>query len=704
MARIGIATTQLPELTTAGGIAAVTARLAKELQKYGHDVFIFVGRTERPLNDQLKNVYAEQGITLEEIGSTKILVSPWWLNFQYCLLEKIKKFEIEILICQEWQGIASLASGLSMSNIPIITWLHGGGLYDKVGAKQEIKNIYEVFDIYQEQIQVANSSLVISPSKYLLEFYKNYNWEISKSVVLPYHLPVFAFKKTENKSQLPNIVFVSALSKRKGFDKALETVLKLKKAGYAFSFEIYGKYADIPPKLIEGFLKNHKIDYSLNQNISISEIWERISKKNSTLLVTSRLDNSPGVIYEAISSGVRVLVSETQGGSELMVEFPEHISVIDYSNAAKNWDFISTDLDLNKIDHEDFNKKVTDIWHLNIENIIRDYRETSDNRVSNSVVVEKISKNLTVVIITKDRQAFFKAAIKSVLDQSIRPCQIIVIEDVTNKSGSVKNICLETDKEVNTDYYAIEYEDDLELIKYEPHLGQTRAATSRNLALEKVKTEYIAFLDDDNMFFGDHLEKCMETLLKSDSDAVTPFLAQLATTETLNKFMKYSQVAVMAGDHYRELNLFANLAMDSHICISTKVLKEVGGFPVDLAPEDWALGLQILKAKKKIVSTGLATILYRINSDGNQSVLNNSTETALSLAKLGAQYDIPKSSNWLITSLIWQNFSSAITPKMYFQSNLLRLIARGLNLLMKGEFKLLLVGIKKFMGKLNFLQ
>jgi hypothetical protein len=218
-----------------------------------------------------------------------------------------------------------------------------------------------------------------------------------------------------------------------------------------------------------------------------------------------------------------------------------------------------------------------------------------------------------------------------------------------------------------------------------------------------VTTEYVAFLDDDNIFLDDHLEKCMETLLKSNSDAVTPFLAQIATTETLNKTLDYSQVAVMAGDHYRELNLFANVAMDSHICISTKALQEIGGFPVDLAPEDWALALKILKAKKKFVSTGLATVLYRINSDGNQSVLNNSTETEISLAKLGAQHDFPKSSNWLIATLSRWNFSSAKTPKIYFQKNLFRLSARGLNLLMKGEFKLLFAGMRKFWSKLNFL-
>jgi len=699
MAKIGIATTQLPELTTAGGIAAVTVRLATELTSSGHEVFILVGRTEKKLTSQVIKKYQNLGITVTEIKGSNLQVSPWWLTFQYKLMEEVQNFKLELLICQEWQGIASLVSGKHMSRVPVISWLHGGGLYDKTGSGEVVRNQYEAFDIYQEQIQVKNSKLTISPSLYLVNFYKEFNWSIPESKIIPYHLPIFSHQKINKQRSKPSIIFVSALSKRKGFDKALSYVSRLKSNGNEFKFEIYGKYSDIETSFIRSYLTKNKIDFKMNQKISTAKIWEKVSGKNSTLLVPSRLDNSPGVIYEAVSSGVKVLVSDTQGGVELKKYFPEHIQRINFDNTELNWEFIASDVVLKEIDCMQFNRNLTKTWNEIIDTQLEEHKKNI-SFMSNSELLDLVRNELSVVIITKDRQRFFKSAIQSVLLQTAKPKKIIVIEDVSNATGEVSNECLEASKIIETNYISLSYVDDVEAIKHEPHLGQTRAAMSRNRALELVETRYVAFLDDDNIILPQHLESCMKTLLETNADAVTPFLAQLASTKDFVATLTPTQIAVMAGDHFEEMNLFLNLAMDSHICIKTSVLQEIGGFPVDAAPEDWALALNLIKMEKRITSTGEASVLYRLNSSGNQYLLNNSNYTELSLIRVGSKYNLTNKSNWLLTTLVWLSLRSKNEPKTYLKNNSFNFIKRGLKLLFEGEFSLLMNGIKKFLRRL----
>jgi glycosyltransferase involved in cell wall biosynthesis len=95
-----------------------------------------------------------------------------------------------------------------------------------------------------------------------------------------------------------------------------------------------------------------------------------------------------------------------------------------------------------------------------------------------------MTSNITVCIATiPPRRELLRRAVASVLGQDLRPDAIIVETDVQR-------------------------------------LG---AASTKNRALAKVTTKYVAFLDDDDEFLPQHLAQCHGHMLSTGADVVYPW-------------------------------------------------------------------------------------------------------------------------------------------------------------------------------------
>jgi glycosyltransferase involved in cell wall biosynthesis len=695
--KIGIFTTQLPELTTGGGIGNVTARLAKELAYEGLDVEILISRTEvSPTKEQIGE-YLSSGVKIRELSKSNVRTTPWWLGFQNDINNDLKNCDYDLVISQEWQAPLGIAANLSKSSVPTITWIHGGTLYDHVGSDKEFKNQFQVIDAHLEQVQLEKSDVVVSPSNYLIDFYRSYGWKFPETRISPYHFPRYNFRNIHQDNTNITLAFVSALSKRKGFDEALNLVAKLKNDGLKFTFGIYGKFLDIKKSEIVQFLQKNKIPHYFRQELTPSEIWNELSEKNTTVLLPSRLDNSPSVAYESLSASCKILASATQGTLELQSDFPNHIFLWDNDNMEEVRSFIESEpILLPSMDK--INEKVSDFW-------IKLIGETLEKKKSakSIVPIEEFKSQISVIIITKDRPDFFRRALDSVLNQSVLPAEIIVVEDVSNGTTNVQQDCIDASKTLSVEYHQVFYPqvDEFSFSKSFGN-GQTRAAKSRNLAASFAKYPLLAFLDDDNLFSHKHLELSRNELLGSNLDAVTPFLAQVFSEEPLSFQVQPTQIAVMAGSRFGLLNSLANVCMDSQILIKKEVFNTIHGFPENSRPEDWAMGLRILGNGFRFGTTGEPTVLYRLNLDGIQAQLSTQNSSWVSLDKEILRLNQNQSGTMLISKLAaaaFQNLSSISHSNKTLRSYYL---SYGLKLLRIGNFKELWFGIRKYIRRLKF--
>ena len=171
------------------------------------------------------------------------------------------------------------------------------------------------------------------------------------------------------------------------------------------------------------------------------------------------------------------------------------------------------------------------------------------------------------------RTKYLSRALRSVLDQSVHPQDIIVVTD--------------------TD-----------------HAG---AAATRNRGLDLVETEFVALLDDDDHFYLQHLEVCLEWIRRHDADIVYPWFDVIGGTDPLGMFGQLFDPEHLKVSNYIPVTVMAK----------TETLRSVGGFiphPDALGHpnEDWGCWLAVHDAGGKIVHVPERTWAWRHDS-GNTS-------------------------------------------------------------------------------------
>ena len=148
---------------------------------------------------------------------------------------------------------------------------------------------------------------------------------------------------------------------------------------------------------------------------------------------------------------------------------------------------------------------------------------------------------VSVIIPTYKRSDKIDAAIKSVVNQTFKNIEIIVIDD--NKENSIDRIKTE---EIVKKYKNIKY------IKNKKNEG---GCTSRNNGIKNSTGNYICFLDDDDEYTLDKIEKQLNFMIKNnldvsftDSKEINKEKQKIKTHKNFNKYnsiLKYHLIEMI---------------------------------------------------------------------------------------------------------------------------------------------------------------
>ena len=167
-------------------------------------------------------------------------------------------------------------------------------------------------------------------------------------------------------------------------------------------------------------------------------------------------------------------------------------------------------------------------------------------------------KNISCVIATHNRDEYLKDAVYSVINQTYPPFEIIISNNLPNNN---------TQTLINT----ISAKSSIP-INYIEHTMKGRGSISYNLAVSEAKGDYIAFLDDDDMWEPDYLEKTQSLILKKESKIVYTWFLKLQN----NKIFPYKQLK----DNIRMKDvLLVNPGCGiSNLIVEKKLFVSLGGF------------------------------------------------------------------------------------------------------------------------------
>ncbi|MFN0277451.1 MAG: glycosyltransferase family 2 protein [Pyrinomonadaceae bacterium] len=186
---------------------------------------------------------------------------------------------------------------------------------------------------------------------------------------------------------------------------------------------------------------------------------------------------------------------------------------------------------------------------------------------------------ISVIIPNYNYGRYLRQAVQSALDQTLRPHEIIVVDD-----GST-----DESKEILRGFG-----DSIKIIEQ----SNKGVAAARNNGAEIADGEFLAFLDADDYWHNEKLEKQME---KFDSDAEIGFVHCGHSNVDENGVHLDDYISGQEGWVASELLRFQEVVIANTIIVRREVFKKVGGYDTnrELHPsEDWDLCYRLARVCK----------------------------------------------------------------------------------------------------------
>lgn len=188
---------------------------------------------------------------------------------------------------------------------------------------------------------------------------------------------------------------------------------------------------------------------------------------------------------------------------------------------------------------------------------------------------------VSIIIPTHNRANVVKRAIQSALNQTYKNIEVIVVSD-----GSTDN----TDLVIRE---LLEKDSRLKYISYNTPKGGNAA---RNIGIEAAIYDYIAFLDDDDEWMYDKLEKQMN-LFKKDKEIGLVYTG--SEIIYVDEDTSYISNPKNKGDLSNYILLENCIGTTSTVVLKKEVINKVGAFDVNLgARQDYDLWIRICQEVK----------------------------------------------------------------------------------------------------------
>lgn len=191
-------------------------------------------------------------------------------------------------------------------------------------------------------------------------------------------------------------------------------------------------------------------------------------------------------------------------------------------------------------------------------------------------------KMVSVVITTYKRPAeIVKRAAKSVLSQTYKDIELIIVDDSPETYEQRSEVC----------EMALSLG---ERVKYIPHEKNMGACAARNTGIENAGGEFVAFLDDDDEWMPEKIEKQLDVMVKNEKTALV-YCGRITFNTSTNTEVE-QKVSFYKGNVYEKLILNNFVGSTSFPLIRKDVLEKLGGFDVNMkAAQDYELWLRIAR-------------------------------------------------------------------------------------------------------------
>ena len=226
------------------------------------------------------------------------------------------------------------------------------------------------------------------------------------------------------------------------------------------------------------------------------------------------------------------------------------------------------------------------------------------------------SPMVSIIIPTCNRPHFLKEALESVLSQTYKNYEIIVISDGGKDDSPMIN--------------SLDHGGKIIYLRQEESRGPS---ATRNTGLKAARGKYIAYLDDDDIYYPTHLETLVTFLERNNYRVAYTDSYQASQTWITDRYVITDKEIKYNFDFDRERFLVSNYIHIISIVHRRELLDEVGLFDEKLEThEDWDLCIRLSQACD-FYHIPKATAEFRVRDDMTNAITSKS-ESLLETLKL----------------------------------------------------------------------
>jgi glycosyltransferase involved in cell wall biosynthesis len=204
---------------------------------------------------------------------------------------------------------------------------------------------------------------------------------------------------------------------------------------------------------------------------------------------------------------------------------------------------------------------------------------------------------VSTIIPVYNAQPFIRETLEAALAQTFDDHEVIVVDD-----GSTDGTCKIVE----------EYRGQVKLLRQE----NAGPAAARNRGVANVSSEWIAFLDADDVWETGKLEMQLTRAAETGSSFVYTNRENIGDLKHVAKIQ--SESVVLHEGHVFERLLMGNFITLSSVLMKRSVFEDLGGFNEDvsiMATADWEFWLRVAQ-KHEIVMCKTPLVKYRFHSTG----------------------------------------------------------------------------------------
>lgn len=615
-----IVTTDLMGPIRNGGVGTSCAHLADLMVEAGYSVEILLaneagGEKTHQWESWVKH-YLSKNIILNKLPEFNYEVCiHHWARLSYLVYQTIKDTKADVIVFPDMGGLAyySLQAkklGIAFQETKILLKFLGPLTWSKEDNQLICSGMEGLYMPMFERVALEFADYVQVATPWSLQWCKEQRWKLPHTSQMLFPLPHPALPNKKNE-KFDELVFFGRLENRKGLDVFIEAVKAIASRGdfpYKKLTFLGRENSWTKKEILEslGSIFNGSVQVSVKTNLQSNEALEYLKGRPALAVILSKSETMGYTVCECLSAGIPFIASAIEPFSVLVGAKHKNklvaLDVMSIKEAILKKKFIYDP------------QRYAMLCRLTKKKWLTLIRQLACKK---PVSKSKVRQNSVAVIMTHyNRVPLLTEALESLVRQTRLPNEILIYDDASTDKTLGRVIVhykkIFNNLKVDLNFYA----------------GKKNRGPSfgRNFMAKKAKSEFLLFMDDDNLAREDELEKLLTMQAHSGADVITMAISKFIHEQ---RHLWKPQVWTPLGFDLAASAL-ENALGDTNSLIRKTTFDQSGGFidNPEFKAEDMNLLMKIAIAGAKMFVCPEPLVNYRVHNL-NRSHIRNRSERAL---------------------------------------------------------------------------